>query len=538
MEHLTGKTLLIGSGECARRIAEAILTRDANLIIASAEDGLGLSPNSISIDKGEKWDHVHTYTKVQSCQGAVGDFRVVLECDGQKKIAAVDKIIIAEDEQRIPCFSAYGLTRTDKIMALSQLEKQLHENPEKNSLSAGIKTVVFLVGMDTESNPFTFERIMQSCLRLRALHRHKIYVLTENLKVAANGLEKLYRDTRDAGVIYIKFTQTRPDITPLADGSVAIEFIDEVTGSRLKLPADLTIVDEKIMPSDYTADLARIFELEEDLNGFAQGDNVHRLPVLTNRKGILVAGSTRGVQSLREQFTDADNAALAGREIEIQPDDRTGDKARIENGKCVRCLTCFRLCPHRAIQLDLRVSISPAACEGCGICLAECPRGAISFEDEKTETDPAMPAAGIIGQGGGSFVPSITAFCCSRSAARAAELAACMGKTLPHGFQIVEVPCGGSISLSDILTAFNGNADGVMILTCHEGNCHSARGSGYVQQRVDRISELFRPIGLEGGRLIKKTLASNMGVEFAGALVDFEKQLLEIGPLRLKSGKE
>jgi hypothetical protein len=38
---------------------------------------------------------------------------------------------------------------------------------------------------------------------------------------------------------------------------------------RLKLPADLTIVDEKIMPSDYTADLARIFELEEDLNGFA-----------------------------------------------------------------------------------------------------------------------------------------------------------------------------------------------------------------------------------------------------------------------------
>jgi coenzyme F420-reducing hydrogenase delta subunit len=170
--------------------------------------------------------------------------------------------------------------------------------------------------------------------------------------------------------------------------------------------------------------------------------------------------------------------------------------------------------------------------------LAECPRGAISFEDEKTETDPAMPAAGIIGQGGGSFVPSITAFCCSRSAAPAAELAACMGKTLPHGFQIVEVPCGGSISLSDILTAFNGNADGVMILTCHEGNCHSERGSGYVQQRVDRISELFRPIGLESGRLIKKTLASNMGVEFAGALVDFEKQLLEMGPLRLKSGKQ
>ena len=536
MERLTGKTLLIGSGECARRIAEAILTRDSDLIIATTEDGLGLSAICLSIDKGEKWDHIHTHTKVKSCQGTVGDFRVVLESGGQKKIAAVDKIIIAEDERRIPCFTSYGLTRTEKVMALSQLEKQLQEDPETDSLCAGIKTVVFLVGLDTGSNPFTFERIMKSCLRLRALHSHKIYVLTKNLKVAANGLEKLYRDTRDAGVLYIKFTQTRPDITPLANGSVAIEFNDEVTGHRLKLPADLTIVDEKFMPSEYTAELARIFELEEDLNGFAQADNVHRLPVLTNRKGIFVAGPARSVQSLVEQFTDADNAVLSSRHIEKQPADRNGDKASIDNGKCIRCLTCFRLCPHRAIQLNLRVAISPAACEGCGICLAECPRGAISFEDQKAETDSAMPAAEVIGQGGKSFVPSITAFCCSRSAARAAELAACMGKTLPHGFRIAEVPCGGSVSLSDILNAFNSNADGVMILTCHEGNCHSERGPGFSQQRVDQISEFFRPIGLESGRLVKKTLASNMGVEFSGALIDFEKQLLEMGPLRLKSG--
>ena len=538
MAPLTGKTLLIGSGACARRIAEDILTQESDLIIASTGEGFDLSTTPVSIDRAQEWAGVYTKTKVYSCQGAVGDFKVVLERNGEKRTAAVDKVIVAEDERRIPVFSSYGLIRTDRVMALSPLEKLLHETSEGDSLFSGIKTIVFLAGIDAESNPVILEEIMQSCLKLQAEHKRKIYILTANLKVAANGLEEMYRDTKDAGVIYIKFTHTRPDIIQAADGSVCIEFTDEITGKLLKLTADLTIVDEKIVPSDYAADLARIFELEQDLNGFTQGDNVHRLTVLTNRKGILVAGAARSVQSLPDQFADADNAALSLRNIDKQPTDQTADKAQIENGKCVRCLTCYRLCPYRAILVNTRVSIAPAACEGCGICLAECPRGAISFVDQKQAIGSGVPAAAVIRPAGESYIPSITAFCCSRSAAGAAQLAACMGKKLPHGFQMVEVPCGGSISLSHILAAFNSNADGVMILTCHEGNCHSEVGPRHAQQRVEQISEHFRSIGLEDDRLVKKTLASNMGVEFAGALVEFEKQLLEMGPIRLKTGKE
>jgi coenzyme F420-reducing hydrogenase delta subunit/Pyruvate/2-oxoacid:ferredoxin oxidoreductase delta subunit len=490
------------------------------------------------VAKTEEGNKIFTRTKVHSCRGTVGDFKVVLECNGKKRIAAVAKVIIAEDEKRIPGFSSYGLTRTAKVMALSQLEELLPELSEDRSLISAIKTVVFLVGIDTESNSVIFEEIMQSCLKLQALQKLKIYILTKNLKVAANGLEKMYRATRDAGVIYIKFTHTPPDIIQLADGSVCIEFTDEITGRRLKLAADLTIVEEKIIPSDYSADLARIFELEEDLNGFPQGDNVHRLTVFTNRKGILVAGAARGVQSLPDQFADADNAILSLRNIEKQPADQIAGKAQIENGKCVRCLTCYRLCPYRAIQFNTRVSIAPAACEGCGICLAECPRDAISLVDQIRITDSGVPVTEVIRSAGESFIPSITAFCCSRSAVSAAQLAACMGKTLPRGYQIVEVPCGGSVSLSQILTAFNSNADGVMILTCHEGNCHSEVGPRYAQQRVEQIREHFRSIGIEGDRLVKKTLASNMGVEFAGTLVEFENQLLAMGPIRSKSEKE
>ncbi|MGD8210046.1 MAG: hypothetical protein PVF32_09320, partial [Desulfobacterales bacterium] len=307
---MTGKTLLIGSGACAHRIAEDIWTQTSDLIIASPEKSFGLSTKPVSMATAEEGVKIYTRTKVHSCRGTVGDFNVVLECNGEKITAAVEKVIIAEDEKRIPVFSAYGLTRTAKVMALSQLGKLLHELSEDRGPISTIKTVVFLVGIDTESNSVIFEEIMRSCLKLQALQKLKIYILTKNLKVAANGLEKMYRNTRDAGVVYIKFTHIPPDITQLADGSVCIEFTDEISGRRLKLSADLTIVEEKIIPSDYSADLVRIFELEEDLNGFSQADNVHRLTVFTNRKGILVAGAARGVQSLPDQFADADNALL------------------------------------------------------------------------------------------------------------------------------------------------------------------------------------------------------------------------------------
>jgi coenzyme F420-reducing hydrogenase delta subunit len=149
-----------------------------------------------------------------------------------------------------------------------------------------------------------------------------------------------------------------------------------------------------------------------------------------------------------------------------------------------------------------------------------------------------MPAAGGILAGESAFTPLITAFCCRRSAARAAELSTYLGISLPRGLQLVEVPCGGSVSMSQILAAFNGSADGVVMFTCHEGNCHSTRGAWLVQQRVDQISAIFESIGLQSGRLVKKSLASNMGVEFAKDLADFEKQLLQMGPLKLKSGTE
>jgi coenzyme F420-reducing hydrogenase delta subunit/ferredoxin len=428
----------------------------------------------------------------------------------------------------------YGLKASSDVITLSRAKKLLLDSFHEQSILSSAKKMVFLTGLVKESHPVIAEEIMYSALKLQSDFNLQTYILTANLKVSANGLEALYRETKEAGAVHIKFTDTRPEIHSESDNSVRIEFVDEITLKKFRLTPDITVVDETIVPSDYAVDLSRILGVDTDSDGFVQTDNVHRFTVFTNRKGIMTAGPSRSIQTRSDQITDAENAALASArlitDLQIVPQDR----AEIDKGRCIRCLTCFRLCPYRAITLDTRVVVEPNACARCGICAAQCPRGAIHIKDLEPKSISKQMATGYGLEEKDTFTPFLVAFCCSRSAVQARELAQCMGHSLPSGLKVIEVPCSGSISFDHLFAAFKNNADGVLVLTCHEGNCHSERGNIYARQTVDEITDRFSKTGFEKERILMQTLASNMGTEFAEIVTHFEKNILKLGPSRLK----
>jgi coenzyme F420-reducing hydrogenase delta subunit len=121
--------------------------------------------------------------------------------------------------------------------------------------------------------------------------------------------------------------------------------------------------------------------------------------------------------------------------------------------------------------------------------------------------------------------PRMVAFCCSRSAAQAGHMATCMGQAIPPNLTVVEVPCAGGISIRHILGAFEMGADGVLVLTCHMDNCHSEYGNQYAHARAHQLQGTLQSIGLNANRLHVRTLASNMGFEFAEIVNQFENEL-------------
>nr|WP_306304015.1 hydrogenase iron-sulfur subunit [Desulfosarcina cetonica] len=369
---------------------------------------------------------------------------------------------------------AYGLTLSDTVLSQSQLEAALKSNP---AAFAG-KSIAFLMGLAQDGNPLVLERVLKSVLALENQADTSAYVIAGDLKVAEDGLERLYLECRDKGAMYIKLT-AQPTVAQ--EGSaLSITYDDPVLQRPVELVPDIIVVEEAIGADDVNAALADMLKIDMGSMGFLQTDNVHRYPVSTNREGIFVVGGSRRVKKRYGALMDAENAALRVRGLLGDGTiDVPTDKAVIDTGKCTFCLTCYRCCPHGAIYwaAENKPVISKVACQGCGICASECPMDAIQIGDYN---DTAMiETVGQSATAKTGDAPTIVAFCCQNSGLEAAKMAESFGMPLPAGLKTVTVPCAGKVDIDYIMHALAEGADGVVIMACHNGNCKSERGSLY-----------------------------------------------------------
>jgi coenzyme F420-reducing hydrogenase delta subunit/NAD-dependent dihydropyrimidine dehydrogenase PreA subunit len=502
---------IFGDNDCVWQTARHLLAAGLEVVVASRREPCEIS-HATGLPRETPGLELLSEAALAACRGGAGAFDLSLIAGGRSLTRRVSAVVVAEADERLPLLAAYGVAASPGVVSLSHFTFDgLTPDP---TLTQGPQ-VVFLNGLLTESHPHMAAEIMRAALRLRRERDVRSAILTGNLKVAADGLEALCREARAEGVLFAKFAGSRPEIRQEADGRVSLEFTDEVTGDACRMHPELLVVDEQPAPSIAASELARILELETDGNGFIQGDNVHRLPVATNRRGIVAAGRARSIGV--DPATEAANAVLEVLNALALPDE---DRAAIEPGRCIRCLTCFRVCPHRAVILNTRPSVLPAACERCGICAAECPRGAIripglEMPDLLAEITPAASAA----------APRLIAFCCSRSAGLAARSAQTLDRS---GLTVIEVPCAGSLSPQMLLAPFGRGAEGVLVMTCHEDNCHSHAGRGFAQRRSEQTAAFLGLSGIGGGRIKVVALAANMASEFTEMVADFRRTLLAL----------
>ncbi len=519
------RVMVIGNGACAHRIASLLLTRGQGVIHVTREDRFS-GPDTASADF--KALERLTNTTIDRCEGHAGAFRITATRNQTRLQRTAAAVIIAEEPVRQSNIERYGMSGCPSVYSVSQISNRTQDAIGKDN---GFwdrlqdKRIAFLIGLYREAHPACFAEALKVAHRLQSAGC-RTFILSNNLKVAGNGLEAGVRGFKKAGGIVFKFSGQLPRFIT-ADGHPAeIELTDEVTREAQPLHPDIVVVDETLCPSPYLERLGRIFALDTDGQGYLQTGNVHRLSVMTNRRGILAAGPSRSIQTDEQEEADAGAAAItalspaASRMME-----ETDAKAEIDSSRCIRCLTCFRLCPHRAVSVAARVTVAPEACEGCGICASECPRGAIRIAHPDHAEIAESISRSAARMGGVENAPFLVAFCCSKSAAMAAEQAAAAGRFLPENLLTISVPCAGSISMDLILTFFRLGARGVLVLTCHEGNCRSERGNRFAGERAARVSSILSEIGMEKDRIGIDSLAANMGADFARRVRMFEQRI-------------
>ena len=105
----------------------------------------------------------------------------------------------------------------------------------------------------------------------------------------------------------------------------------------------------------------------------------------------------------------------------------------------------------------------------------------------------------------------IVVFCCS-TAIDPSDLYEADSISSGDGLKVIGVPCSGKVNVPYLVKAFEGGADGVMVVTCKKGECQYMHGSFRAENRVQAVDSLIQEIGLGQGRIMLTSL-DNDGID-------------------------
>ena len=252
-------------------------------------------------------------TWVRSITGFAGDFEVQLQTAQREWNEFVGAIILAPELVSNERPSSAPWRPSGQIVLLDQLVKDLSAT---SGSSGGIHSLnsasyaALLIGLNGAGGTAAMAQALESAVMLREKMEAQVYFFTGNVKVAEEGLERLYLEARDAGVVFFKLGEEKLEFLKKGD-QVTLRFIDPLLGQPFELLPDLLVSDSRPSLPVEIRSLAVSARLGMDPSGYLQSGNVHLWPQGLDRTGIFAAGPGKGPQMISTAIEEGRGAALA-----------------------------------------------------------------------------------------------------------------------------------------------------------------------------------------------------------------------------------
>jgi heterodisulfide reductase subunit A len=345
-----------------------------------------------------------TQTELKHLDGHLGRFQAkILGPDRTEAVLSVSAIVVATGyTARRETKGIYG---HNKVVVFSEIEKRLSEATGPSLLWDGKKVEMVTYLLDGVNEDIKIDSInaVKQALLLQEAFQCQVAILCKDVKVASDGMERLYRRAREKGVLFFKYED--PPKLSIVNGQIQVDVRDTAALQKkeqwpVSILSDLVVVGEAFVPAPETESLSGLLKIHLGNRGFLMEDNPQLLRVRSNRRGIFVAGACRFPQEVSESLIEARAAAQKVIAL-LSKGAYTYDLAvaEVDPKKCAVCYTCPRLCPHSAITVEKygernvyitsgtgkdtkwgAAKVDPASCYGCGICVAECPAKAITLQ--------------------------------------------------------------------------------------------------------------------------------------------------------------
>ncbi|MHC5036030.1 MAG: FAD-dependent oxidoreductase [Planctomycetota bacterium] len=356
--------------------------------------------------------HVSHDATITDVSGYVGNFTTTVKSEGQVKTirhgAAVLATGVAEHK---PTEYMYG--EDDRVLTQLELEERIAKG-DPGLKDTGSLVMIQCVGCREEDRNYCARiccgHAIKNALHLKEINpRMDIYILFRDMRTYGFR-EDHYREAADKDV---KFIRWEPDGRPRVEAAedeegkpvVRVTVPDPVLGAQLELDADLLVLSAAAVPSEGSLEVARLFKVAQNPDGFFQEAHVKLRPVDFAADGIFLCGSVHYPKHISESISQAYGAA--GRAATLLSQDTvvaSGSVCEVREDACVSCGACITACTYDAIEFQdtpagKKARVNPVLCKGDGLCNAKCPTNAIvlkHYTDEELfcQIDAALAKVG------------------------------------------------------------------------------------------------------------------------------------------------
>jgi heterodisulfide reductase subunit A-like polyferredoxin len=419
---LKPEILILGGGIAGISIAQELAKSGIHVFLLEKGDHLGgkalelhtLYNRPLEVQKwmDEKISEVKnnhkitlfTQTELKHLDGHLGRFQAKIQrLDRTETVLSVSAIVVATGYAAKR--ETKGIYNHKRVTVFPEIEKLLSETRGPSLLWDGKKVEMVTYVLDGVNEDIKVDSInaVKQALILQETFQCQVAILCKDVKVAADGMERLYRKAREKGVLFFKYED--PPKLSIVNGQIQVDVRDTAAIQKreqwpVSILSDLVIVSEAFVPTPETESLSGLLKIHLGNRGFLMEDNPQLLRVRSNRRGIFVAGACRFPQEVSESLVEARAVAQEVMAL-LAKGTYTYDLAvaEVDPKKCAVCFTCPRLCPHSAITVEKygernvyvtsgtgeetkwgAAKVDPASCYGCGICVAECPAKAITLQ--------------------------------------------------------------------------------------------------------------------------------------------------------------